>query len=1119
MDLTTYANERIFSHGNRIGMIRKTIRIMKLLFVLMFLACLQVSATGTAQITIHADNTPLEKVLREIKRQSNYAIFYDKDILVKSKPVTADIKNVPLEQALQHIFKDQPITYEIVADKIITLKEKSIKLIETIAEVEAPPPFEVSGRVIDSTGAALAGASVMVKNTNTGIKTDAYGTFTLKGIASDVTLVISFTGYFTKEVRLNGNPTLTVVLYRNDNPLDEVQVIAYGTTTRRLNTANVSTVKAEEIARQPVSNPILTLQGRVPGVLVTQTSGLAGASVKIQVQGRNSLTQGSDPFFVVDGVPYTNSLSTMSGSTPLGTGSPLNYINPADIESIDVLKDADATSIYGSRAANGAILITTKKGKAGKTKVDLTLQQGWAEVGHKLNLLNTQQYMAMRHEALKNDNLMISPTDYDLNGVFDSSRYTDWQNELIGGKAQYTDIQASVSGGNDNTRFLLSGTYHRETSVFPSDFADRKGSFFLNVNHLSTNKKFRVQLNTSYLVDDNRQIRWDLTEFAMRLVPHAPALYNENGELNWAPLPDGTSSWTNPLAYSNYRYHGKTGNLLANAVVSYELLKGLELKTSFGFSKLQSNESNLDPSSRFKPEFSSTVPRSANYAYSFHNSWIIEPQISYKRNISHGKFTALLGASIDQRNNNLRTYEASDFTNDAAMLNPKAASTITIGTVTDIKYKYNAIFGQFNFNWQEKYIVNLSARRDGSSRFGPENLFQNFGSVGLAWIFSNEPFAKNIAPIVNFGKLRASYGTTGNDQIGDYTFMSLYNFAWQDRGYQNIQGIEPTNFTNPYLQWEETKKLNLGATLGFLNDKILIDVNHYQYRSSNQLLSYKLPILTGFWGVMRNFPATLQNTGWEASLTTTNISTTNFQWTTGLNITFRKNKLIDFPGLETSSYYNSLIIGQPVRIQKVFHFLGVDPTTGLYYFEDSHGKPTSYPSDLNDKNTIVNTEPKFFGGFQNAFVYKNFRLDILFNFVKQTGLEFTYGTAPGFFDNTAAIGNQPASVLNRWKNIGDMATVQRYNSNFSVYQPAANLTGSSDGAYTDASYIKLKNVSFSWILPAKLTHKAYLQEARVFVHGQNLFTITGYYGLDPESKSSMTLPPLRTITIGCQITL
>jgi TonB-linked SusC/RagA family outer membrane protein len=962
-----------------------------------------------------------------------------------------------------------------------------------------------------------------VKGSERGTMTGADGSFNLKGVSPGVILLVSYAGFVPKEVRVDKSTEFSLVLTPSNSPLDEVKVIAYGTTTDRLNTGDVTTIKSEDIEKQPVSNPLLALEGRVPGLFITQTTGFPGGGVQVLVQGQNSIGNGSDPFYVIDGVPYTSELlpnwGTFLGYSGVNnsqqSGNPLNYINPADIESISVLKDADATAIYGSRAANGAILITTKKGKAGATKVDFNLQNGWGELTRRLPLLNTSQYLEMRHEAIANDGLTTQPTDYDINGLWDTTRSTDWQKQLLGSTAQFTQLTGTVSGGNTNTQFLVGGTYNRQTTVFPGDFTDQKASMHFNINNISTDQRFRLQLSGSYLIDDNELPSYDITSTVIDLAPDAPPLYSPNGGLNWAPNGSGSSSWSNPVSYLYDTYENKTNNLVSNAVLSYAILPNLEIKSSFGYTNLQSNEIVGLPLIATAPENRPFTQRSARYSDNNIHSWIIEPQLRSVNVIGKGKLEVLVGSTIEQNNSNGSQLLGAGYNSDLVLGDIHSAATVTSFSSTSAVYKYNAGFARINYSLEDKYIIDLTTRRDGSSRFGPANQFHDFGAAGIAWIFSREDLVQKNFSFLSFGKLRSSFGTTGNDQIGDYQFMTLYSPTSVGVAYQGTTGLVPNGLSNPYLQWEETKKLQFGIDLGFLKDRISFNGNYFRNRSSNQLLNYALPNITGFESVTRNFPATVQNSGGELTLTTINIKSKNFNWTTRFNLTIPRNKLLAFPNLSSSSYASNLIIGQPINILKVYHFMGVNPTTGVYQFSDGHGGVTPTP-DTNYQaaaTTLIKTFPQFYGGFGNNLRYKEFELDLFFQFTKQKGLNYQFGNNPG----GPGI-NQPTYVLKRWQKPGDITGIQRFNSDYSLNEEFADATFC-DAAYLDASYIRLKNMSLSWHLPEAWEKKAHLQNTRLFIQGQNLLTITHYKGLDPETLSSSSLPPLRILTFGLQVSL
>ncbi len=1096
-------------------------RIVKLCTFILLAGCMHAYATGYGQkITLSEKDVPLTKVFKEIKKQTGYQFLYISEQLQQANKVTIAIKDASLEEVLEYCFREQPLGFEI-KDKTVIVRPKA-RLISSLQQGVTPRALiEVRGVITDENGAPAQGVNVMVRGTNKATTTNLRGEFVLSGVDENAVLLVSSVGYDRQEIWVKNKAIINTQLRVAVGNLDELQVIAYGKTTKRFSTGNIATVKASDIEKQPVNNPLLALQGRVPGLFITQATGVPGSGVTVRIQGQNSITKGNDPLYVIDGIPYISQLLSRlngifrnSGSPDGGNGNPMSYINPADIESIDILKDADATAIYGSRAANGAILITTKKGKAGQTKADINMQTGWGKVAKRMDLLNLEQYLEMRHEALANDGAppSISNGDYDLL-LWDSTRSTDWQKTLIGGTAKYTDIQINTSGGNTSTQFLIGAGYHKETTVFPGNLSDQKGSLHFTITNNSSNQKFRIQLMGNYLADYNRLISSDPTLDALILPPNAPAPYNADGTLNWAQDSQGNSSWTNPLSYLYNKYKNNTTNLINNVNISYRILPGLEIKSSLGYTNLRSNEITINPLTSVKPERRDNSSRSAVYANSSINSWIIEPQASYKCSVGKGTLELLVGTSFQQINKNFLYQFGLGFNSDLVLEDIKSAPTVVVSSTISSIYKYSAAFSRFFYNWQDKYIVNVTARRDGSSRFGSKNQFHSFGAVGVGWVFAKEKIIQTNFPFVSFGKLRGSFGTTGNDQIGDYQFLNLYNPTSVGNPYQGASGLVPNGLPNPYLQWEETKKLQFGLDFGFFNDRILFNVTYAQNRSSNELLSYSLPILTGFSSVIRNFPATVQNTSLEFSLSTIIFKAKTFSWSSNINLTVPKNKLIAFPNLATSTSANTLVIGQPITLVKVFHLLGVDPATGKYQFADSKGNATFTPNSITDKTVFINTSPTYYGGFQNSIQFKGIELDVFFQFVKQKGKNYSLGYYPGDYLN------EPTSVLNRWKKPGDIATIQRYNTNYSLNSQFSNASNTSDAAWADASYIRLKNVSLSWVLPERIRRKAHLQGCRLYFQGQNLLTFTNYTGMDPETLSLNSLPPLRMLTFGVQVSL
>lgn len=1064
----------------------------------------------------------LQKIFQKIEEQTGKRIFYSNSILNDQEKVKLKVVNITIREVLSQILTGKKLEWSI-EPKFITIVEIKNQSTPKSTLTGADTTISVTGRVTDEKGEPIPGATVQVKGTNNGVTTGIDGSFILRNVYPGSSLNISSIQYLTKQVAVTGKKMMNdIQLQESVSDLDETVIIAYGTTTKRYATGNVSTIKAKDIEKQPVNNPILALQGRVPGLFITQENGIPGGGVTVRIQGQNSIGNGNDPLYIIDGVPYVSQmletttnyvLGGSGGPGGSGQGNPLNYINPLDIESIDILKDADATAIYGSRAANGAILISTKKGKAGKTSTNFGLQSGWGQTSRRMDLMNTRQYLEMRHEALINDGTSDpSDTDYDINGLWDTTRHTNWQKELIGGTAKYTTVNGSVSGGTTSVQYLVGATYHKETSMFPGNFSDNRGSIHFSLNSISIDKKFKLELSGYYLFDNNQLPFSDLTTTAITLAPVAPALYRADGSLNWQPNSLGASSWSNPLAYAIATYQNKTSNLLSNLTMGYEVFPGLEVKSSFGYNNLLTKEFSGFPLEANKPEDRPYSERSAIYSNSTINSWIIEPQVSYKKDFRNSKLNLLMGGTIQQKNSNGENVTGQGYSNNALLKDINSARSVTVNNTVGLIYKYAAFFGRINYNLSDKYILNLTARRDGSSRFGSKDQFHDFGAIGAAWIFSEEAFIKNnMSSFLSFGKLRGSYGTTGNDQIPDYGFLHLYYPISYDVPYQDGNGLIVNNLTNPYLQWEETRKFQFGIELGFLQDRILITGNYIRNRSSNQLLEYILPTVTGFSHIEANFPATVQNKAWEFSIISKNINSKLLNWSSNINITIPKNKLIAFPNLATSSYANALIIGQPIDIVKTFKFAGVDAITGSYQFMDHTDKLTSTPDYATDMTVLRNTSPTYYGGFGNTLSCKGFELDILFQFVKQIRAGYNFGYGP--YQPGSRLRNQPASLLNRWQKEGDITTTQRFSADFRLYDQY-NYVNISDANFTDASYIRLKNLSLSYQLPMDWINKMQLTNCKISIQGQNLLTFTNYSGVDPETPIS---PVMKFLTCSLHV--
>jgi len=953
----------------------------------------------------------------------------------------------------------------------------------------------------------MTGVTITVKGKNTIAISGEDGKFSIAANGND-TLIFEYLGFKTQTIPVNSKTNLTVSLEEDVNDLKEVTVNAgYYTVKESERIGSISKITAKDIEKQPVTNVLAAMQGRMAGVSITQTTGIPGGGFDIQIRGQNSLrTGGNNPLYLIDGVPFSSDATGSSRTSPFlpSASNPLTNINPNEIESIEVLKDADATAIYGSRGANGVVLVTTKKGRAGQTKFTGSVSRGFGKVTRFMDLMDTRQYLAMRREAYTNDGYADYPEEaYDINGTWDQERYTNWQKKLTGGTADIINYQAGVAGGSEQTRFSLSGNYNKETTVFPGDFNYQKYNMLASVNHESKNKKFRMGFSAGYTAQDNDQPTNDFTRESRQLAPNAPALYDALGNLNWE-----NNTWNNPLRYLEGGSLMQTGSMVASSQLSYTLLEGLELKTGLGFTDLRHTESAAAPNTQFSPGFGYGSDVSIFTVNNLsRRSWLIEPQLNWKRSIGQVKLDVLAGGTFQQQNSAQLLQFGEGFASNALITNLGSAAKVTVLSSDAVLYKYEAFFGRINLNWLGRYIVNATGRRDGSSRFGPGKQFANFGAVGAAWLFSEEPLIKNNMGLLSFGKLRASYGTTGNDQIGDYQFMDTYRSSGSN--YQGTIGLQPSRLFNADFGWETNKKLEAAIEAGFFNDRITLSAAWYRNRSSSQLVGIPLPGTTGFTSIQANLDAEVENRGVELSLHTANFQKGNFSWSTNFNISFAKNELLSFPGLASSTYKNQFVIGQPLNIRKVYHFTGLDAQTGIYQFEDYNGDGKITSPD--DKQYSVDMNPKYFGGLQNTIRYGAVTLDFLFQFVKQLNYNSNYLLGmPGDFQN------QPAAAAQHWQSPGDIGPYQQFSTgvNAEAYNAYVRYNDS-DAGISDASYIRLKNVSLSFDVPQRWTKKVQL---RLSVQGQNLVTITHYKGADPEFRTSGFLPPLKVFTTSLQLT-
>lgn len=1095
----------------------KTIQICIIAILLFAGNYAQAQSANEPKIDISFVNSSLEESIRLLESKTKIKFIYNEALLNKSKKLNRNFKDKAVSEILAQILSEYSIDYEMVDNEYIILKSIPRKPLtdkqDRTAQKINTTGFLQYGTVTDEAGNKLPGVSVKLNNAPNVATTDREGMFQI-GIPKDETILIfSYVGYKNVQRRASRTQELALTMEPDPGRLDEVNVIGYGTSSKRTSTGSEMGVSAEDLFNTPAVNPASALQGRVAGVYVQQGNGLPGSPMNFTIRGTNSLAGRNNPLFIVDGVPYlAEAVNAQSGNSlhaANGATSPLNSLNPADIESINVLKDADATAIYGSRGANGVVLITTKKGKAGKTSLEGAVKHGVSEVNHFVKTLSTAEYLAIRRKGYENTgDDPVTDQAYDLTN-WDQNGYTDFQKLLIGNSAKMTDANLALSGGDERTNFRLSGTFLDQGNVFTNQQGYQRSAANLNIGHKTLDQKFEISLSAIYSAEKNTVSVLDQTSAAYSLPPNYP-LYNADGSFYWSGIDFGIPR--NPLAQLNQRQKNISTSLITNLVMSYNIMQGLTFKTSLGFNRSDMDQSRFYPMSSMDPGVVFNESRSI-FAYDVTTNYIVEPQLTYTKNIAKGQLNALIGGTWQSQKSKQPFYTlANAFPSDDFLEDLRSARDVSTSSSSS-QYKYVSVFGRLNYNWESKYILNLNFRRDGSSRFGLDSRYGNFGSAGAAWVFSEESFAKN-SSFLSFGKLRGSYGIVGSDQIGDYQYLDSYVSV--PYVYNGVSGLDAIRIANQNYRWEETKKLEAAIDLGFFKDRLSLSVAFYRNITGNQLVNFPLSIQTGFTSYQANLPAKVENKGWEFTLNSQNIKSKNFSWSTNFNISLNQNKLKEFPGIEKTSYYSQYQIGRPLNSFYAFQYTGFNPQTGLPTVADLNGNGSVnfgfVDTGRGDRYFAGAIQPKFYGGLSNTVSYKKITLDFLFQFVKQKGRNILSQSfyPPGYLYNSAA------EPILAYINAG-LPTQPQVTSSFNDAYEAYSDYISSDAILTDASFIRLKNINLSYDFDGNWLKRIKLQRLRIQLQAQNLFTITNYLGFDPESQG-VNLPPLRTVVGALQFT-
>ena len=1108
---------------------KKILLAMKLTLILLTTALMHVSANSLSQeVTFSGKSVRIEKVFSVIEQQTGFVFFYNGPVLGGAKPVTIQATRMPLQLFLKELFEGQPLKYIVENNTIVVsrrLPAMSVTMAPAAPEEEAATP--VHGIIHGLNGEPLAGATVSIKESKISVSTDAKGMFNIPAEPGQ-TLIITNIGYKPRTIVIttqNQRSLFYITLELSDSKLDEIQVVAYGTTTRRLSTGSVSTVTSEEIARNPVPNVLQALQGRVPGIFIQQNTGQPGGPFTVQVRAQSSLTAGP-PLFIIDGVAYPSGtlpvyVSTLVPNSVRG-GNALNYLNPDIIESISVLKDAEATSIYGSRGAYGVVLITTKKGKAGAPQLNVNVKTGATVRGTSPQLLNTQQYLTLRREAFKNDGIDFNTPPYNTDlyrnffypdlAIWDTTRYTDWQKELTGKVAVTTTANATYSGGTGGINYLVGANYSNQGNVQRRKGTVKTGGLNFNLNSTSANRKLYLSLSGMYNSNLNDMIPFDFSVDANSLLaPNAPSLFLPDGSLNW-------ETGSNPAAALNLIYKNVTNNTILNTEIKYAPVKGVAFHANIGYNLLSAKELSAQPTSYFIP--SSNAAASTNSILNQYTvrTWTFDPNINYTTALGRkGRLSVTAGGTLQDQLSYVTRITGTNFIADAMLNNPTFGSTI-VSTYNQTPNRYLGYFGLIDYNWANKYIIDFKGRYDGSTKFGSNKQFGSFGSIGGAWIVSEEPWFKRSLPFISFAKLRGSVGTAGGDNIPAYSYLNTYFNSTQ---YQGRTSLVPNSLANPDLEWEKNLKSEVGALVEAMNGRISVEGAYYWTRTTNQLVAQPLPTVTGFSFLQINSPALITTNGVEITLNTRNMQTKNFSWTTSFNISMPHSKLVRLYVVSNGALINNnYVIGKPITGIKLYQYAGVNPQTGNYNFvkggvKGEYGFASTVQLDqVADRTEFLDLAPKYYGGFNNSIRYKGFSVDILFTFTSRMGKNF-FGSQS--YPPALGPNNTVTAAMRRWQKPGDITDVAKVSTGINAFV-LQNSFYFSTGSYSNATYARLANLNVSYSLPAALLKKAHISACSIYVQGQNLLTISKYGDLDPENLGA-GMAPLRVITGGINITL
>ncbi|GAA4803746.1 TonB-dependent receptor [Olivibacter ginsenosidimutans] len=1085
------------------AILRKVLMVTKLTVALMCMVCIQLQARSYAQyITLKTTNKPLEQIFQAIEQQTGFVVLYNYEELQRAKPVSLSVHKMEMTKLLDKVFLEQPFSYTIEDKTILIIKKKNAQGLHqdnAVIRVAEAQQRELNGTVTDEQGQPLAGVTVTIKGTSVVTTTNASGRYQTAMPANAKSVVFSMMGYGAVEREIGSSQTMDVILKTSISDLDEVVVVGYGAVKRGDLTGSVASVGSSEVQSTPIVALDRAMQGRVSGVNVITNSARPGGSTTVRIRGTGSVNAGNEPLYVIDGFPTGN----------------LNSINTNDIESIEVLKDASATAIYGSRGSNGVILVTTKRGKAGKSIVSYDGYYGQQSVRHQIPLLNAKQFAEFVNEANVNSGgapyFDGSAADRPLPETLGEG--TDWQDAIMR-DAPIQDHQLTALGGSEKNRYALSlGYYGQKGIILRSDF--NRYSFRANVDS-DVSSRLKVGLSTQAAYTNGNSAETEtagntsygnLIPAALNYSPTLPIL-NEDGSYNIYTGPLNGLGADNPYAMAK-EYTNKSSiiRVLSNAYAELEIIDGLKLRSTIG-ADLLSNKASSYTSKLVLA--GASLGGKASVASAQTINWLNENTLTYDKQLGEQHhLNAMIGYTYQQSNYETATANANNFNDDFALYhNLGSGSTLVAPSSGATDWRLISYIARVNYGFDDRFLFTLTGRRDGSSRFGPNNKFGFFPSGAVAWKLKNESWLRDIQKISD-AKLRVSYGLSGNQEIDNYRYvagMSSLNYVL---GGTLFTGNAPNIIPNPDLRWEKNAQLDLGVDLGFFDNRLSFTGDYYHKTTSNLLFDVGVPTNSGFSTMLQNI-GKVENHGVELAINAAIIDKADLKWTTAFNITFNKNKVLALDKRKEFRTGGDAVISN-TGLNPILLRVG-EPLSNFYGYEmdgifqsaeevATSAQPTAKPGDIryvdqngdhvindDDRAIIGNANPSSFGGWNNTFSYKGFDLNVFIQGVFGNEI-LNYGT----FDQLNMTGGNNLSkrALDRWTPENPSNTI-----------PRANASGGSrilsSFQVEDGSYIRFKTITLGYTLPGNLLRGWSVSQLRIYVSGQNLFTLTDYTGYDPE---------------------